>query len=88
MEAKWLNIDEFAAMVGLAPKTIRDMVTRGEIPHRRIGRDKVRGPVRFTPEDVRAYGEQCYRPAITATPSRTAARTRQAARTPRQRTAA
>lgn len=87
MEGKWLDIEQFAELVGLAPKTIRDMVTRGEIPHRRPGRDKVRGPVRFTSDDVKAFEEQCFRPAITATPSRATANTR-APRVPRQRTAA
>lgn len=87
METKWLDIEQLAQMVGLAPKTIRDMVSRGEIPHRRVGRDKVRGPVRFTPADVKAFEEQCFRPAITATPSRATARTR-TPRVPRQRQAA
>ena len=76
MGDKWLTTKGLAELIGLAPTTVRDMVTRREIPHTRLGPKTVR----FTPEDVAAIKEKFAEPAITATPSRAAGRVRRAAR--------
>lgn len=75
MSEKWLKPEELAELVGLAPTTVRDMVTKRAIPHTRLGKKTVR----FTPEDVEAIKKKFAAPAITKTPSRAAARVRQAA---------
>lgn len=43
------TITEAAALIGLAPTTLRDKVTAYEVPHHRYG--NVKG-VYFTPEDI------------------------------------
>lgn len=77
MGEKWLTTEGLAELVGLAPTTVRDMVTKRAIPHTRLGPKTVR----FTPEDVAAIKQKFAAPAITDTPSRAKARTR----IPRQR---
>lgn len=76
MSEKWLKPEELAELVGLAPTTVRDMVTKRAIPHTRLGKKTVR----FTPEDVEAIKKKFAEPAITATPSRSGARVRAAGR--------
>ena len=34
----WQTVAEVAAALGICEKTVRRMVTRGELPHRRCGR--------------------------------------------------
>lgn len=84
MEERPLTIKEAAVVLGMSPWTLRDRVTAGTVPHRRNG--KVRGVV-FDPEHIEAIKKAAHRPAL-GTPSRAAGRARQAARTPRRRSAA
>ncbi|GAB2952154.1 hypothetical protein GCM10027280_45690 [Micromonospora polyrhachis] len=73
MSEKWLTIDDLAELLNVKRTWVRDKVTARVLPHRRVG------GVRFTPKDVAAIEEMFFEPAITDTPSRAAARTRQAA---------
>lgn len=77
MHEKWLTTKQAAEVMGLPYTTLRDMVTKRLVPHRRIGRG-----VRFTPADIEAIAEQSFEPAITDTPSRAAGRVRRATRKP------
>ncbi|MET7867942.1 MerR family transcriptional regulator [Micromonospora taraxaci] len=81
MSEQPLTIKQAAAVLGMSHWTLRDRVTEGTVPHRRTG--KVRGVV-FDPEHIEAIKQATTRPAL-GTPSRTAARTRSAARAPKQR---
>ena len=56
------TIAQAAAMLGRAPTTLRDQVTRREVPHHRRG--KVKG-VYFTVEDITAILEADRRPVGT-----------------------
>ncbi|MFG2165555.1 helix-turn-helix domain-containing protein [Micromonospora chersina] len=76
MSDRWLDIDQYADLLGVPRTWVRDKVTSREIQHRRVGRH-----VRFAPEDITANNEKFFEPAITATPSRAAGRVRSAART-------
>lgn len=78
MSERWLDIPQYAELLGVPRTWVRDKVTSREIQHRRVGRH-----VRFAPEDIEANNEKFFEPAITETPSRTATRVRRAA--PRQR---
>lgn len=51
-----LTIEQAASLVGLAPTTLRDKVTRGEVPHLRLHR--VKG-VRFTEQHLVAMLDAC-----------------------------
>lgn len=82
MHEKWLTTRQAAEVLGMPYTTLRDMVTKRLVQHRRVGKH-----VRFAPEDMAAIKQQAFEPAITATPSRATARIR-APRVPRQRAAA
>ncbi|MEV4767755.1 helix-turn-helix transcriptional regulator [Micromonospora humida] len=77
MDERPLTIKEAAVVLGMSRWTLRDRVTAGTVPHRRTG--KVRGVV-FDPEHIEQIKQADTRPAL-GTPSRSAARTRHAART-------
>lgn len=84
MSEQLRTIEQAAEELNMSQWTLRDRVTKGTVPHRRL--HGVRG-VRFAQEDIDAIKANAFRPAI-GTPSRAAARVGRAARAPRQRTAA
>ena len=57
------TIAEAAQALGCSPWTLRDRVSRGEVPHHRRG--KVKG-VYFTPEDLRQIRASQARPVAPA----------------------
>lgn len=59
------SLDEAAEVLGCSRWTLRDWVTRGEVPHRRVGR--VKG-VYFTDEDLAAIRAARARPVTARTP--------------------
>ena len=65
------TIDEAAAWLGYSPLTLRDQVTRREVPHHRRG--KVKG-VYFTRDDLDQIRSSQARPAQAATGVRKGAR--------------
>lgn len=44
---EWMNVDDVAAYLSLSPKTIRNYVSQGLIPH-----NKVRGILRFKKDRI------------------------------------
>jgi len=59
MMDRYLKVIELAKMLNMSPKTVRAMVSRGDLPNHAIGRQ-----VRFRERDIEAWLATRRRPAV------------------------